>query len=88
MESATQSANSSDPSRVLNPSGSALALQAASVIDLGPIAPGQKPVPGFDIPLPRQRPADAPLATASIPAAPVTPDHKPSGPFPRPNPLR
>jgi D-alanyl-D-alanine carboxypeptidase len=55
---------SADASTTLNPSGSALALRAAAVIDLGPISPGAKPVVAFDVPLPRPRPDDAPRATS------------------------
>ncbi|WP_261618142.1 D-alanyl-D-alanine carboxypeptidase family protein [Microbaculum marinisediminis] len=54
---ATVEANSS---RSLNPAGTALALTAASAIDLGPMTPGAKPVIAFDVPLPRPRPVEAP----------------------------
>jgi len=48
-----------EPSRAINPAGTALALASASAVELGPLAPGEKPVVAFDIPLPRPRPSEA-----------------------------
>ena len=89
MEATTASAT--DPSRSLNPSGSALALTTASAIDLGPMAPGAKPVVAFDVPMPRPRPADAPKANSfkifATPSISNTPPAK-NQVRPRNNPLR
>ncbi len=84
-------ASNTDPSGSVNPSGSALALTAASAVDLGPMATGTKPVIAFDVPMPRPRPTDSPkaksftiFAAPSVSSAPTSSNQI----RPRDNPMR
>ncbi len=91
LDGGVSAAGASDPSRVINPAGNALALTSAAVVDLGSVVQPAKPVVAFDVPMPRPRPADAPkpgLFKNLVKASGASNRSSAADAMPRANPLR